>query len=93
MSHSNSSMMGMLFIMADIMSTDEVISNVEKAIADYKEGKLLNKSAEEMEKLSAHIAFHCMMLMHKLSKCSAIENLEEMDKISRLRDMIKPAQG
>lgn len=83
-------LMAMLFIMADIMSVDEIIGKLTDEIAEYKEAKLLGKPTGDIEK---HMALTCMMYMHKQTNASAVENLKEMEKMSNLRNIIKPSEG
>ena len=93
MSAPRTAMMGMLFIMADVMSVDDIIKDVKQEIANYEEAKLLNKPIEELEKLQAFIGFYMMMFIHKISKSNAIQTMEGIEKMEKLRNLHNPPQG
>jgi hypothetical protein len=70
----------MFVMLAKAMSKEEVIEKLEKAIADYREAKLLNSGIESAEE-NIHLTAH-LFIMNSLNK-NPMEIIGEMNKVNQ----------
>lgn len=87
---------GLMLIMADVMSYEMIIEEMEKQISSYKEKIILNASKKECMEVLKHLTMYTTMLSSKImgeqTKEGAFGLIKEMEEIERLKDLHTPGK-
>jgi len=87
---STNKMLPMMLILADAMSYDDLIEQVEQHIAEYKQTKILKKPENEQMQALEHLTVYTTMLTSKVSGArSGIDVFDQMEEISKVERAMK----
>ena len=81
-------MLKMLAMLSSIMSFEDIISQLEEAINDYKEKRLLNQDVEKEKDKISILAF--ILQMHLKSGGNikdALDSIDQMEEIKKHHEM------
>lgn len=85
-------MTGLLLAVADAMTYDDLLSQMEEHITHYKEAKLLNNEVD-MKRTKGMINISCLTLMHKHSGQNVRQVIDGIQKVDDAVNLLTPNVG
>ena len=85
----------MMALVANMIPMDAAIEQLEEAISEVKEAKVLNKSEEDQDETLKHLAMSCFLIHMKYQQrhVELDQVMDAIDKADKLTELDKRLNG
>jgi hypothetical protein len=88
-------MQGIIIMLASITPKELLVNQLEEAVNEFKDAKILGKSDDEMDDLFQRLAVPCLLILTKINGAGKdpIEMMKRMNVLRKAHDLISPSEG